>query len=348
MQCSPNPIRARWIEAACAAAFFLSAGLQARANDLAWEVLANFPPGANPSGASGLAEGIDGNFYGTTRNGGASGLGDVYKITPAGNWTEIYAFTNGTDGEIPLGRLAPGGDGKFYGLTQFGGASGGGTFFSITPGGTLTVLHALNGNPDGSVANAGLVLASGGNFYGTTYYGGSNGVGGIFSVTPSGTWTELYSFTNGVDGVNVSTALEEGSDGSLYGTSQYGGTNGSGTIFKITPGGSFTLLYTFTNGVDGAFPNGGLRLDANGSFYGTTGQGGAEQNGTAFAVTPAGALTSLYSFTGGLDGSTPGAPLAKGSDGNYYGTTLFSGEFFGGTAFQLTPAGAVTTVLRFN
>jgi uncharacterized repeat protein (TIGR03803 family) len=323
------------------------ASLETRANDRAWEVLTNFPPNAGPNDNSPLVEGAGG-YFGTTSRGGSNGYGDLFEITSAGVCTEIYSFTNGNDGNGPLGGLTPGGDGYFYGVTLFGGTNGGGTVFKITPAGALTPLYSFPGGDFGNFPNAGLVKGPGGLFYGTTYFGGSNGFGGVFSVTSGGQLTELYSFTNGVDGLNVSTVLTV-SGGNLYGTSQYGGsTNNAGTIFKITPAGAFTVLYVFTNGVDGALPAGGLAMDGLGNFYGVASQGGTNGNGLAFQMTPSGSLTVLYSFTGGLDGSTPGAPLTAGNDGNFYGTTLYAGEFFGGTAFQMTPAGTLTTLLRFN
>jgi uncharacterized repeat protein (TIGR03803 family) len=323
---------------------------EARANDHAWALLANFPANVFPRDDSPLLE-YNGNFYGTTSQGGTNGQGDVFQISPTGQWTELYSFTGGDDGGYPLGGLAFT-DGNFYGVTLSGGAEGNGTVFSMTPSGDETPIHSFTCAVGGCVPFAGLALGPGGLLYGTTYYGGTNSFGGIFSISTAGQLTELYSFTNGVDGVNVATVLAEGLDGDLYGASQSGGTNdgasGNGTIFKITPGGTFSLLYTFTNGADGNSPNGGLTPDASGNFYGTTASGGAFGNGTAFELTQAGSFKVLYAFTGGQDGSTPGSILVLGGDGNFYGTTLFSGPSLGGTAFQMTPAGVVSNVLSFN
>ncbi len=342
LSCSINP---PWLAAAVVAASLALTAVEARA-DQAWEVLTNLATNANPSDSSPLLE-YSGNFYGTTRNGGTSGAGDVFKISPSGQWTELYSFTGGNDGNNPVGGLVLR-EGVLYGVTSYGGSNGAGTVFSLTPGGQLTPIYSFANGADGGLPNAGLAAGPGDLFYGTTYGGGSNGFGGIFSVSSSGQLTELYSFTNGADGLNVSSVLAQGQDGDWYGASQNGGADGNGTIFKITPAGAFTVLYTFTNGADGGFPNGGLRPASSGNFYDTAAVGGAYDNGIAFEVTPAGSLTVLYSFTGGQDGSTPGAVLAHGSDGNFYGTTLYSGDFFGGTAFRLTPSGEVTAILLFN
>ncbi|HEX3718487.1 MAG TPA: choice-of-anchor tandem repeat GloVer-containing protein [Verrucomicrobiae bacterium] len=320
--------------------------------DLAWQVLAELPTNSLPAGNSPLAFGLDGSLYGTTRGGGTNGSGDIFEITPSGQWTELYSFTNGVDGASPIGGLALASDGNFYGTTQFGGANGAGAIFRISPRtGIFASVGSFDGGNEGSLPNAGLMQASDGLLYGTTYYGGTNGFGGIYSATLDGTLTELYSFTNGVDGVNVSTVLLQGTDGGLYGTSSYGGATGNGTIFKITTGGDYTVLYTFTNGADGNQPGAGL-VELAGKFYGTTSQGGSpvlgNPNGTVFSMTPSGSLTPLYAFTGGNDGSTPSGPLTVGNNGNLYGTTLFAGPFLGGTTFELTLSGTLTNVVSFN
>jgi uncharacterized repeat protein (TIGR03803 family) len=197
---------------------------------------------------AGLVQGTDGDFYGTTSQGGANlcnrgGLycGTVFKVTADGSLTTIHSF-DGTDGQWPEAGLVEGPDGNFYGTTQFGGAALAGTVFKITPGGTLTTLYNFGGSYEIN-PYAGLVLGTDGNFYGTTISGGNSyAYGTIFRITPGGTLTTLYSFDN-TDG-SVPNALVQGTDGNFYGTTAGGGTGacgerhgyGCGTVFSLSVG----------------------------------------------------------------------------------------------------------------
>ena len=200
---------------------------------------------------------------------------------------------------------------------------------------SLTTLYSFAGS-DGALPEAGLVRGSDGNFYGTTYFGGTNGDGTVFKITPSGTLTTLYSFA-GSDGVDPVAGLVQGIDGNFYGTTYQGGANGEGAVFKITPSGTLTTLYGFA-GSDGEFPYAGLVQGSDGNFYGTTVFGGADcldlGCGTVFQITPSGTLTTLYNFAGS-DGVAPYAGLVQGSDGNFYGTTQQGGANNVGTVFRL-------------
>ncbi len=328
--------------------------------------------GATPS--AGLVQGTDGNFYGTTALGGANGGGTVFKMTPSGTLTTLYSFcaqTGCTDGTEPLAGLVQATNGNFYGTTFEGGdltcsSTGCGTVFEITPGGTLTTLHSFDGaNNDGEFPSAGLVQATNGNLYGTTSGGdltctGPHPIdcGSVFEITPAGTLTTLYSFP-GSDGAEPMAGLVQGTDGNFYGTTFVGGTNGgsSGTVFEITPGGTLTTLHSF-DGADGAGPL-GLVLATNGNFYGITSGGGANNNncnngdcGTVFEITPAGTLTTLYSFGatgGGYTGNYPDG-LVQGTDGNFYGTTVTGAANGGGegTIFEITPGGTLTVLYSFD
>ena len=218
-------------------------------------------------------------------------------------------------------------DGNFYGTTEGFFA---GTVFKISPEYpyTLTTLHTFD-----SIPSADLVQGTDGNFYGTTDYGGgAYGQGMVFKINPQPpyTVTTLYSFCsqpNCVDGTYPEGGLVQGTDGNFYGTTLDAGAYGSGTVFKITPGGTLTTLYSFcsqTNCTDGANPYAGLVQSTDGNFYGTTGFGGANSYGTVFKMTPSGTLTTLYSFcsqTNCADGNTPYAGLVQGTDGNFYGAT---------------------------
>jgi uncharacterized repeat protein (TIGR03803 family) len=201
--------------------------------------------------------------------------------------------------------------------------------------------------------SAGLVQGSDGNFYGTTAYGGSNGNNGtVFQVTTNGTLTTLVSFS-GTNGSHPVASLVQGSDGNFYGTTEYGGPNwNNGTVFQMTPTGALTTLVSF-NGTNGIYPAAALVQGSDSNFYGTTLLGGAYNRGTVFKMTFAGALTTLVSFNGLLD-SSPFAALVQGTDGNFYGTTIgangcwFASEDYNGTAFKMTPAGVLTTLVSFT
>ncbi len=304
--------------------------------------------GSSP--AATLVQSGNGNFYGTTQQGGANGLGTLFQITSSGGATTLYkilySFSGDTDGSSPAAALVQGSDGNFYGTTQQGGSGQGGTVFQMTPAGVVTTLYNFGDGTDGFLPNA-LVQGSDGNFYGTTQQGGTNGLGTVFQMTSTGVLTTLYSFDGAIHGFLPNT-LVQGVDGNFYATTQQGGTSGVGTLFQVTPAGALTTLYNFGGDTDGSSPAAALVQGSNGNFYGTTQQGGAFQAGTVFQVTPAGVVTTLYNFSGTTDGGSPAAALVQGSDGNFYGTTQQGGSGQGGTVFQVTPAGVVTTLYNFG
>lgn len=318
--------------------------------------------GANPTAA--LVQGTDGSLYGTTNYGGTSsacsgGCGTLFRITPSGTLTTLHGF-DATDGANPFAALVQAANGNFYGTTGLGGADDEGTVFKVTREGAFTKLYDFS---YGAGPNA-VVRALDGTLYGTTGSGGANGFGTVFKLTQSGTWTTLYSFCaqSGCTDGAVPGSLIQGSDGDFYGTTVVGGANSGcelasfgncGTVFKITPTGTLTTLYNFCSRsgcADGENPGAGLVQGTDGNLYGTTDYGGANGDGTVFKITSGGTLTTLYSFcseTACADGTVPVAALVHATDGNFYGTTSSGGANGGGTIFEMTPNGTLTTLYSF-
>jgi uncharacterized repeat protein (TIGR03803 family) len=301
--------------------------------------------GSNPG--AGLVLGTDGNFYGTTQEGGAQNDGTIFEITPSGVETVLYTF-----GSVTNDSIAPAADlievnGTFYGTAGDGGVNGGyGTVFSFTPGTGETILHSFANGSDGAEPQAPLLLGTDGNLYGVTPVGGANTDGTMFRITTSGTLTTLFSFNASTSGSGAVGGLIEDSSGNFYGTAETGGAD-EGTVFKLTSSGtlSWATSATMTDGLGSAA---GLIPGSDGNYYGTALAGGSTNDGTVFMITPAGVETVVYSFAGGSDGESPKATLLLASDGNFYGTTQFGGTGHSGTAFKLTPQGVETVLYSFT
>jgi len=276
----------------------------------------------------------------------------------AGSESVLHYFAGGaTDGADPDGGLIQASDGNLYGVTYGGGANCCGALFKITPDGTETVLHYFTGgSTDGLSPVGSLIEASDGNFYGVTDEGGTSNNGVVFKITPTGTESVLYSFDGGTtDGANPVGSLIQASDGSFYGVTRLGGTSGYGVLFKITPGGTETVLHSFAGGTanDGATPIGPLIQGSDGNLYGVTYEGGASYDGVAFKSTLSGAESVLYSFHGGTtDGANPAGGLIQASDGNFYGVTQYGGPNGGavgaGVVFKMTPDGTESVLYLFK
>jgi uncharacterized repeat protein (TIGR03803 family) len=317
----------------------------------------NGPDGSIPQ--AGLSRGSSNDcFYGVSSEGGINsqnpnGGGVVFRINGEGALTPLYSFTNGLDGSNPFGEIVLGADGSFYGTTEDGlvDMSGSveifpGTIFKITPNGVLNVLYSFT-NGGGAFPVAPLFQASDGCIYGTTA-GFLSGAGTVFKITTNAAFTLLYTFTNGVDGSSPKGALAQGTDGNLYGAASSGGTNGFGSVFRITTNGVLTPLYSFINGIDGSDPYAGLTLGSDGNFYGTTLGDGKTNHGSIFKISPNGAMSVLYSFTNGMDGNAPYAGLVQGTDGNFYGATSQGGIGSGGVLFETTAKGVLTVLYSFT
>ncbi len=225
----------------------------------------------------------EGNLYGTTNQGGASGMGVVYKLTPGngGHWTEtvLHSFTGGNDGKYPWGGLVRDDPGNLYGTATSGGSSNAGVVFKVDQNENETVLYPFTGGTDGATPYQGLVQDNQGYLYGVTYSGGASRAGVVFQLTPGngGQWTEnvLYPFTGGADGGNPNGDLVRDEHGNLYGTTEYGGgLSSSGVVFRVGPTGRETVLYAFMGEADGGLPEAGLFRDQNGNLYGTSQFGG--------------------------------------------------------------------------
>jgi len=220
------------------------------------------------------------------------------------------------------------------------------------------VLFNFDGEDGGLPIASTLVQGVDGNLYGTTDWEGASGYGTVFKVTPAGVLTKLYDFCQNpdtcTDGANPVSGLVLGPDGNFYGTTIGGGTFGAGTVYKITPSGVLTTLYSFV-GPEGAFPATALVLGSNGNFYGTTSLGGNSAAcpglfsgcGSIFEITSTGEFTLLHLFDLN-DGATPQAPLVQASDGNFYGTAFQGGSLGYGTVFKMTPSGALALLHSFS
>jgi uncharacterized repeat protein (TIGR03803 family) len=281
----------------------------------------NCADGFYPFGA--LVLGTDGPFYGTAQNGGASGMGVIFKITPGGVYSVLHSFS-GTDGSAPDAGLVLGSDKNFYGVTSGGGTLGAGTVFKMTPSGTLTTLHSFSGS-DGDVPFAPLIQGADGNFYGTTTSGGTNnstcyaGCGTVFKITPAGKFRSLHSFDYN-DGEEPFAPLVQTASGAFYGTTFKGAytiwngcSGGCGTIFEITSRGLIRTAYAFSVPAESEV---GLTLASDGNLYGTTLGGGSCGDGLIYSVTP----TGVFNTVEGLCYGNYTDAMVQATNGEFYGT----------------------------
>jgi uncharacterized repeat protein (TIGR03803 family) len=313
--------------------------------------------GANPY--AGLIADSEGNLYGTTSLGGkgcgshyepTTTCGTVFKVTPKGKEKVLYSFGGGDDGWNPLAGLIMDRAGNLFGTTEFGGHSGCGslncgTVFELAPDGTERVLYAFTGGYDGYFPIAGVIADNAGNLYGATV---ASPGGIVFELTRKNKWAEtaLYHFcskANCRDGNNPRGDLIEDDAGDFYGVTAVGGKardcdgSGCGVVFKLTPNGGQTVLYSFCCS-HGSNPVAGLIADSAGNLYGTTVNGGAANGGTVFKVTPNEKETVLYSFCSEAnctDGAQPVAGLIEDKQGNLYGATPSGGAYGQGAVFKV-------------
>ena len=318
--------------------------------------------GSDPFG--GMVRDKQGNLYGTTATGGicnsSAGNGTIFKLTPGGTESVLYAFQGGSDGSVPIGSLISDKDGNLYGATQGGGAFSGadcanvgcGTVFELKPDGTRVTLYTFQGGTDGAVPFAGLIADTNGNLYGTTVEGGNlaecspSGCGVVFKVAADGSESALYTFQGGADGAAPRSTLIADTVGNLYGTVTFGGNvqscrppGGCGAVFKFAPDGTESVLYAFNGGSDGAIPYAGVTMDKSGNLYGTTYYGGSTAChgngcGTVFNLAPDGTETVLHAFKRLNKGRMPAASLLLKS-GILYGTATAGGTSNNGVVFSV-------------
>lgn len=343
--------------------------------------------GCSPINSGRLTQGVDGNLYGTTEFGGTNNDGAIFFATPSGSSAPLFYFDGAKSGANPVGALTLAStDGNFYGTTSNGGKFGFGTLFRFNASTLkLSVLHHFSsgeGSPLVAPIEAKdkrlygttlagtlyrvtlpngpftilpntvpqeplgpLFQASDGFLYGTTEHGGTNNLGTIFRMATNGTIKIVHNFT-GLDGSNPTGPLVQGKDGNLYGTTQYGGaaTDDTGTVFKLTlPSLVFSSLFSFdpfnidSTNVDGAFPFAGLLQGPDGNFYGSASNGGANTAGTLFQITPGGVFTKLFDLDSAVaNGAGPYTTLMEHTNGVFYGLTSGGGSFASGEFYSLT------------
>lgn len=292
----------------------------------------------------GVTLGFDGNFYGTTQSGGSHGVGSVFKITPTGTLTTLWNFANGTDESVPLYTTVLGKDNNMYGVSlgQYVGQYG--AFFKVSSAGAFKVLKdfAYTNGATPSLP----IQGTDGNFYGTAQGGGDPTCkcGVVYKATTAGAITVLHNFKGyPTDGYRPDSVLVQGNDGNFYGTTYQGGAHNQGTVFKITPTGTFTLLYSFFYGggtsFDPVLPEAGLTLGPDGNFYGVGTAGGTKNAGAIFKITPSGSESVLYNFCAVTctDGFGPATALVLHTNGKFYGNT--NGNSLGGSVFYSLDVG---------
>jgi uncharacterized repeat protein (TIGR03803 family) len=273
----------------------------------------------------------------------------------------LHSFDVFFNGEAPSGSLVQGPNGLFYGTTFEGGSANAGVIFDVSSNGAVNTLYTFTNGVDGAFPQAGLFLASDGNFYGTTVQGGTNGTGALFRMTPAGVFNSIYSFTalaksqQNQDGAYPGASLMQVSDGYLYGTASVGGTNGSGTLFRISLGGSFQVVYAFSalnasgENNEGSQPEAALIQGSDTNLYGTAYGGGSNGFGTVFSYNVVqGQISSVYSFKNAADGANPLAALVQARDGYFYGTASQGGSETNGTLFKISGKGVFTSLHSFS
>jgi uncharacterized repeat protein (TIGR03803 family) len=290
-----------------------------------------------------VLEASDGALYGTTYFGGATNKGTIFKLNRDGSGYRILFNFTGTNGvgASPYAGLIEGSDSSLYGTTVEGGASQLGTLFKMSRDGSgFRILHTFTGGPgDGAQPFGNVVEGVDGTLYGATAFGGATDQGAVFRINKDGTgYRMISSFAANWDGMNPYAGLSRGTDGSLYGMTQFGGNRDFGTVFELSEAATkHRVLHHFANGGDGAAPYSPLLEASDGSFFGTSWDGGSTNLGAVFRISRDGSgYRVVHSFGAGVDGRSPYGALFQASDGAIYGTTVAGGPARLGTVFRLS------------
>jgi len=294
-----------------------------------------------------------GNLYGTTTEGGTSGLGTAFKLDAAGTETVLHSFTGNPDGTYPEAGFVMDQAGNLYSTTYRGGSGecsyGCGTVFKLGPSGKETILYRFTGGADGGGPIGGVIRDSNGNLYGTTSEEGAYGNGTVFKLDTTGTLTVLHTFNADTgDGGGSHAGLAIDSEGNLYGTTWYGCRYG--WVFKVDTTGQEAILHCFSGaGWDGTRSGATLIFDGSGHLYGTTQYGGPHRHGNVFKLNEGGRFTLLYGFTGASgDGAWPFQGVIGNAAGGLFGTTAGGGTFGDGTVFEVTKDGKEIVLHNFT
>ena len=291
---------------------------------------------------------LNATIYGTTTGGGASSHGSLFSITTSGSYTLLHSFSGGADGNYPNGGLVTNEASTVFGTTRSG-ADSYGTLWSYA-GGTLTTLHSFASNTDLAIPLQGPELNAHSVLFGSAATGAPNNNGGIYRLKPNGDYKILYNFLSGKDGHCPYSGIAVNKVATIYGTTVgmgYGG-NPTGSVWKLSKGGTLTTIYVFKDGADGEWPDQAPVMDKAGNVYGTTHvQNGGTFAGAIWRGSSTGTFSVLHDLTASTDGSAPNGPLVLNTDGNLYGGTTSGGPGGYGTVFQITPSGSFSVMHGF-
>jgi uncharacterized repeat protein (TIGR03803 family) len=291
----------------------------------------------------------DGNYYGTTSQGGTNNLGTIFRISPAGAMKVVHSFAGGAEGCYPTGGLSLNAAGSLVGIASGCGASGAGALFRSSLSGTVVVMHTFTAGTDGynntgCSGRAPTQRASDSFFVGSNCYGGPYGYGTVWTLAPNGRFDVLHAFNetwaDGLYGIDIALAADE----TIVGVTNQGGIGNNGTIFKIATNGTYTILYNFSNqGHDGNQPE-GIAIGPDGGYYGVTYYGGQFNQGVVFQFL-GGKFKVLHHVWNGIvrEGGNPVAKPVIDGNGAIWGSTYNSGAMF-----RATKAGVYSSMYVFG